>query len=101
MPNTGPLHNSPALRETASLPQVHENINFPTSIDDADPTHRRSCKTSLALSIVMMEVAAAGMMMIGVREPGRYTAYSTTGNNCHNIYQTYTAMCLQIKQSQP
>lgn len=32
-------------------------------------THFRSCRRSLAFSIVMSEVVAAGMMMIGVREP--------------------------------
>lgn len=30
----------------------------------------RSCRRSLALSIVMREVVAAGMMMMGVRDPG-------------------------------
>lgn len=32
-------------------------------------TYFRSCKRSLALSIVMSEVVAAGMMMMGVRDP--------------------------------
>lgn len=32
-------------------------------------TYFRSCRRSLALSIVMREVVAAGMMMIGVRDP--------------------------------
>lgn len=32
-------------------------------------TYFRSCKRSLALSMVMREVGAAGMMMMGVLEP--------------------------------
>ena len=32
-------------------------------------TYLRSCRISLALYIVMMDVVAAGMMIIGVREP--------------------------------
>lgn len=32
-------------------------------------THLRSCRRSFALSIVMSEVVAAGMMTIGVRDP--------------------------------
>lgn len=32
-------------------------------------TYLRSCRRSLALSIVMSEVVAAGMMTMGVREP--------------------------------
>lgn len=32
-------------------------------------TYLRSCRRSLALSIVMSEVVAAGMMTMGVRDP--------------------------------
>lgn len=34
-------------------------------------TYLRSCKSSLALSIVIKDVVAAGMMIMGVREPGK------------------------------
>lgn len=37
--------------------------------DENTSTYFRSCRRSLALSIVMSEVVAAGMMMMGVRDP--------------------------------
>ncbi len=35
-------------------------------------TYLRSCKRSLALSIVIKDVVAAGMMIMGVLEPGKH-----------------------------
>lgn len=40
-------------------------------------SHFRSCRRSLALSIVTSEVVAAGMMMMGVLEPLTQTRLST------------------------
>ncbi len=52
-------------------------------------TYLRSCKTSLALNIVMSDVVAAGIMMIGVREPVNTTTNVINSRMDYNLLLGY------------
>lgn len=57
-------------------------------------TYLRSCKRSFALSIVINEVVAAGIMIIGVRDPiERYIFLKQIKGNFH---QTFQALAEQL-----